>query len=934
MNLGSYIEIQLRMHKHILISLLLIFTIMLTGCGAGLSPAEHLQRAKAYRTGGNLNAGIIELKNVLQSEPGHAEARWLLGELYLEQGNGAAALKELERAKELGRNTPELKIALLQSLLLQQQYLEVILKTPSVDDKSATTELLTLRGEAHMGLNKLDRAKQVFERAIELDPVYMAARLAMVRLALRGGKFDDAQQQLDHIEQQDKTNIKLWLLRGALALQMQSAEQAEAAYRQALAISENEPVAQLGLARALIGQSNFAESRELIERFKQQFPNNPVANVLLASIELQQKNREKAKDALLQVTRVVPNNPQALMMLATIYYEDGQLQKAAQHLQRFQAAFPNYFPAQKRAAAIELRLGKPADAIKSLRLVIDQASNDPQFFALLGSAYLRNGEVDEGTAYLSHAAEMAPEQASIKTQLALGKLSSGDAEQAIVELESAVELDPELIQADILLGLIHLRRQEYVKALEVGKRSVEKHSDNPLFYNLMGAAYLGQKEYESAASQFNRALEVDPEFSPAMNNLANIDYLQKNTGAARKKFEAVLQINEKNIQALIGLARIAGDANDASGYTRHLEKARRANSHVLAPRLLLANYYLTTGDFESGLDIAREARDIAPERPAILTLLGKLEHGTGNYNAAIETFSKVVAAQPESAEDYFLLGLAQRQANQPVKARSSWQKSLELQPGNLLVLSGLASMDMQSGKYDDAMARVSEIKATHPKSPEGDAIEGDINMARGQIPDGLKAYERAFNIQQTSILAIKLYQARLQSDDQAGAQKSLIAWIKQHPQDIATKLVYAGSQLQAGNSATAIRLYEEILRQSPDNIVALNNLAWLYHENKDPRALELAQRAYKLKPDMLSVVDTLAWVLIEQGQVERGLTLLQPVVTGDGVEPSIRYHYAVGLAKSGETDNARAELNRLLSSNETFQERQDAAQLLKSLNKK
>lgn len=123
---------------------------MLTGCDAGLSPAEHLQRAKAYHTEGDLNASIIELKNVLQSDSGHAEAHWLLGELYLEQGNGAATLKELEKAKELGRNTPELKIALLRSLLLQGKYLEVILKTPSVNDKSATTELLTLRGEAHM----------------------------------------------------------------------------------------------------------------------------------------------------------------------------------------------------------------------------------------------------------------------------------------------------------------------------------------------------------------------------------------------------------------------------------------------------------------------------------------------------------------------------------------------------------------------------------------------------------------------------------------------------------------------------------------------------------------------------------------------------------------------------------------------------------------
>lgn len=139
----------------------------------------------------------------------------------------------------------------------------------------------------------------------------------------------------------------------------------------------------------------------------------------------------------------------------------------------------------------------------------------------------------------------------------------------------------------------------------------------------------------------------------------------------------------------------------------------------------------------------------------------------------------------------------------------------------------------------------------------------------------------------------------------------MIAWNKAHPQDISTKLVYAGSQLETGNSGAAIRLYEEILRQSPNNIIALNNRAWLYHKNKDRRALDFAQRAYKLKPDSISVIDTLAWVFIEQNQVERSLTLLQPVITDKFIEPSIRYHYASGLAKSGETEKARAELSGL-----------------------
>ena len=45
-----------------------------------LSEAQHLDRAKTYQAEGKTQSQIIELKNILQSNPKHAEAHWLLGE--------------------------------------------------------------------------------------------------------------------------------------------------------------------------------------------------------------------------------------------------------------------------------------------------------------------------------------------------------------------------------------------------------------------------------------------------------------------------------------------------------------------------------------------------------------------------------------------------------------------------------------------------------------------------------------------------------------------------------------------------------------------------------------------------------------------------------------------------------------------------------------
>ncbi len=912
----------------------LLFTtvLVLAACDAGLTAEEHLQNAKAYYAEEKFNESAIELKNTLQADPNIAEARWLLGEIYLVQGAIEAATIELEKANELGFNSPKLKFSLLRSLLLQGEYMAVIRRGPNLNDEQANAELLALRGEAHLGLNELEHASAAFIKALELDPDLVAARFGNVRLSLRDGNYDKAQQQLNGIEELEPNNLQLWLLRGEMGIQTKNITEAESAYRQALDIAEQNTVARLGLARALLSQKRFDEVQEQIDIVIKQSPSSLAANFLLGLLEIERKNLQEAKDVFHKILSNTKSHPQSSLLLANIYYEEGQFEQAKNYITQFQLAFPNNLPALKLAAAIQLRLGKPADAIEILQPNINQASNDSQFFALLGSAYLDNGDIDKATVYLDRAAELAPgDEASIKTQLALGQLKGGHTEQAIAGLESAVELDPDLMQADILLVYIHLRRQEFAKALDMAKRSSEKHPENPIYSILMGTAYLGQKDIDSAIKQFNQALEIDPEFTPALINLANVHFKQGDSEAARQRFEEVLAINEFNVPALIGLAQIAGSDNQGKEVVRYLEKARQNNQYALAPRLMLGRYYLQTRDIEKARMIVNEALAITPERVAVLSLSGQIEGASGNITAAIESYRKIIAIQPDSVQAHYQLGHAQILANKPDEAKQSMERTLALLPDFLPGLSALSSLALRAGNYDEALTLASKIQEKYPDSPEGDALKGDILTSQGQIQDGIKAYDRAFAKQQTSTLAIKRHHARMQAGDRNTAIEGLNAWISENPQDVSAKLVLADSHLQEGNKDIAIGLYEESLEKEPNSIIALNNLAWFYYEAGDPRALNLAERAYQLNPDRIDIIDTLGWIFIEQDQVERGLTILQRAMLNEHVNATIRYHYAVGLAKSGDKEKAQTELETILASEEEFSERENAKNLLRSL---
>ena len=92
-----------------------------------------------------------------------------------------------------------------------------------------------------------------------------------------------------------------------------------------------------------------------------------------------------------------------------------------------------------------------------------------------------------------------------------------------------------------------------------------------------------------------------------------------------------------------------------------------------------------------------------------------------------------------------------------------------------------------------------------------------------------------------------------------------------------------------------------------------------------------AEQALKLQPDNPAVMDTLGWILVQLGQTERGIKLLQQALTKAPDAAGIQYHLASSIAKTGDRGRAQSELDRLLASGVAFPREREACTLLKQL---
>jgi cytochrome c-type biogenesis protein CcmH/NrfG len=139
-----------------------LLLLMLAACdGIGMDDRQLLERAAEYTQNGEMNAAVIELKNILQRNPDNAEARYRLASIYLEYEDYPAAEKQFRRAGEAGWNPAESRIGLVKSMLEQNEY-SAALKECVVDDAfpvDAQADLTALRAVALTGLEQQEDAR-------------------------------------------------------------------------------------------------------------------------------------------------------------------------------------------------------------------------------------------------------------------------------------------------------------------------------------------------------------------------------------------------------------------------------------------------------------------------------------------------------------------------------------------------------------------------------------------------------------------------------------------------------------------------------------------------------------------------------------------------------------------------------------------------------
>lgn len=233
-------------------------------------------------------------------------------------------------------------------------------------------------------------------------------------------------------------------------------------------------------------------------------------------------------------------------------------------------------------------------------------------------------------------------------------LQQGKYARAMAAFQKAIELQPEVAAFHDNLGNVYTAMGQPEKAIAEHYRAIALNPSSYKAYNNLGLAYLELGKYAEARKVFKKAISLNPEFADAYSNLGNLYYLEGNI----KKAETLIR---KSLQ--------------------------------LDPDLARSHYNLGVMYGEKGLPMRAiaEFREVLridpnyPQRAHVHNGLGVAYFNLKQFDEALAEFQKALELDSTFSGIYSRIGLVNLSIGNIQAAEKAFQKSLELEPENLMI---------------------------------------------------------------------------------------------------------------------------------------------------------------------------------------------------------------------------------------------------------
>jgi superkiller protein 3 len=284
------------------------------------------------------------------------------------------------------------------------------------------------QGNTHFQQGEMSKAKETLGQAAKDFPWSSVAHANFgVVLGATGDLVGEIREERKALEI-DSANVAAQVNLGWALSRKGKWEEAETAYKSALALNANLLEAKIGLAVATVKLGQVDKGLESLRQIGIELSGNALPSIATGALLTDLGRLDEADAALQEALRLEPNNREAQQRVAALLLQKGQWAAAAE---KYQA------------------LLTPATAGSN------NSGGNCDNLVGLGLALLKSGDKQGSQDKFRQALEIEPDNACAHAGLGLTLLSQGDNKQAMEEAREALMLDPKQELAQALISKLN-----------------------------------------------------------------------------------------------------------------------------------------------------------------------------------------------------------------------------------------------------------------------------------------------------------------------------------------------------------------------------------------------------------------------------------------------------------------------------------------------
>ena len=292
----------------------------------------------------------------------------------------------------------------------------------------------------------------------------------------------------------------------------------------------------------------------------------------------------------------------------------------------------------------------------------------------------------------------------------------------------------------------------------------------------------------------------------------------------------------------------------------------------------------------------------------------------GNSDAAFDLLRHCVEIDATRSEAWFYLSQYYAGLKDKDKSLAYARQAVELEPDNATYLETLAQAYINQRDYKSATETLERL---YDKNRDRDDVLGMLVQLYEQLQDYDSAIRTLSRLEMMEGKSERLSFAKSQLYTEMGDKQAAISEMKQladqYPNDYNFRCMYANTLYRNGQQQKAVALYDEILREEPDNRMAQLAMLAYYHEQKDTlRQRQMTDRILLNKQTTLQDRITLMRQVIGESEQEGGdstrvLQLFHRIINQPEAEADMALFCATYMnLKKMPQDSIRPVLERVL----------------------